>query len=73
MTNNGILNITLKELLKVLDARANVSIFNAIGERPIKQDKKVYELLVDSDFMKIYGGNDVKGLVSFINVTNILV
>ena len=72
MNNNGIINIRLVELLDILDARATVCIFKEIGEPAIK-DCKVYEILADKEFIKSHKRTEVKGLVSFINVTNILI
>lgn len=77
MENNAIINgFRLKDLLNILDARTCVSIFT--GEKQSDrvsntQAVVVYELLADSYFIKTYGNRDVKGLVSFINVTNILI
>lgn len=79
MENNAIINgFRLKDLLNILDARTCVSIFT--GEKQSDrvsynntQAVMVYELLADSYFIKTYGNRDVKGLVSFINVTNILI
>lgn len=73
MENNAILNIRLVELLNILDARATVSIFTKIDGEPVKSNFKVYELLADSYFIKAHKNTEVKGLISFINVTNILI
>ena len=73
MENNAILNIRLVELLNILDARAIITLFTEIGGEPAKSNVKVYELLADSDFIKAHKNTEVKGLVSFINVTNILI
>lgn len=73
--NNAIINgFRLKDLLNILDARAIVSIFTGITSNDIIKDScKVYEILADKDFLETYGKREVKGLVSFINTTNILI
>lgn len=74
--NNAIINgFRLKDLLNILDARTNVTIFTGIsaGDKVSEDAVKVYELLASEEFIKIYGKREVKGLVSFINVTNILI
>lgn len=73
MENNGILNINLVELLNILDARANISIFTEIGKPALYESIKVYELLNDKDFLANNRNTRVKGIVSFINNTNILI
>lgn len=76
MNNNAIINgFRLMDLLNILDARANVTVFTGItADDKVSADAvKVYELLADKDFISKYGKRDVKGLVSFINVTNILI
>ena len=76
MNNNAIINgFRLMDLLNILDARANVTVFTGItADDKVSSDAvKVYELLADKDFISKYGKRDVKGLVSFINVTNILI
>lgn len=73
MENNAILNIRLVELLNILDARTIITLFTEIGGEPVKSNVKVYELLADDEFIKAHKNTEVKGLVSFINVTNILI
>lgn len=73
MENNAILNIRLVELLNILDARDIITLFTEIGGEPVKSNVKVYELLADDEFIKAHKNTEVKGLVSFINVTNILI
>lgn len=74
MENNAIINgFRLKDLLNILDARANVTVYTGIKDKVSEDSVKVYELLADNDFMNKYGKKEVKGLVSFINVTNILI
>lgn len=76
MNNNAIINgFRLMDLLNILDARANVTVFTGItADDKVSADAvKVYELLADKDFISKYGKRDVKGLVSFIHVTNILI
>ena len=59
MENNAIINgFRLKDLLNILDARACVTIFTGAKEcdKVIGTDSvKVYELLADKEFLKIYG------------------
>lgn len=70
---NAIINgFRLKDLLNILDARTRVGIFTEIGKDAVK-DCVVYELLADKEFLDEYGNIEVTGLVSFINVTNILI
>lgn len=74
--DNAIINgFRLMDLLNILDARANITVFTGItADDKVSNDAvKVYELLADKDFISKYGKRDVKGLVSFINVTNILI
>lgn len=74
--NNAIINgFRLKDLLNILDARARVTVYTGItaNDKVTKDSVNVYELLASEDFIKTYGKRDVKGLVSFINVTNILI
>lgn len=76
MNNNAIINgFRLMDLLNILDARTNVTVFTGItADDKVSEDAvKVYNLLADKDFISKYGKRDVKGLVSFINVTNILI
>lgn len=76
MNNNAIINgFRLMDLLNILDARANVTVFTGItADDKVSSDAvKVYELLTDDKFMESYGKQEVTGLVSFINVTNILI
>ncbi len=75
MVNNAIINsFRLVDFLNILDARSNISIFTELGGLPLKESVYVYELLADKEFIETYGKRyDVKGLVSFIHVTNILI
>lgn len=73
MTNAIIRGFRLKDLLNILDARARVSIFTSETKAPVKDNVNVYELLADNEFINSYGKLEVSGLVSFINVTNILI
>ena len=73
MENNAIINMRLVELLNILDARTIITLFTEIGGEPVKSNVKVYELLADDEFIKAHKNTEVKGLVSFINVTNILI
>lgn len=72
--NNAIINgFRLKDLLNILDARALVSVYAGITVDDKIKSALVYELLADKEFIKTYGNKEVNGLVSFINVTNILI
>lgn len=74
--NNAIINgFRLKDLLNILDARARVTVFKGItaNDKVTADSVNVYELLASEDFIKTYGKREVRGLVSFINVTNILI
>lgn len=73
MENNAIIYMRLVELLNILDARDIITLFTEIGGEPVKSNVKVYELLADDEFIKAHKNTEVKGLVSFINVTNILI
>ena len=73
MTNAIIRGFRLKDLLNILDARARVSIYTSDTTPPVKDSVNVYELLANEEFIKTYGNKEVSGLVSFINVTNILI
>ena len=75
MEYNAIINkFRLVDFLNILDARSNISIFTSLAEKPLKDGVYVCELLADKDFIETYGKRyDVKGLVSFIDVTNILI
>lgn len=76
MTNAIIRGFRLKDLLNILDARASIAVFTQVGEAAIVgavSPVKVYELLANEEFIKTYGNKEVSGLVSFINVTNILI
>ena len=74
--NNAIINgFRLKDLLNILDARTRVTVYTGItSDDKITEDSvNVYELLASEDFIKTYGKQEVKGLVSFISTTNILI
>lgn len=73
MNNAIIRGFRLKDLLNILDARARVSIYTSETKPPVKDSVNVYELLANEEFIKTYGKQEVSGLVSFINVTNILI
>lgn len=74
--NNAIINgFRLKDLLNILDARARVTVFKGItaNDKVTADSVKVYELLASEDFIKTYGKREVRGLVCFIDTTNILI
>lgn len=73
MTNAIIKGFRLKDLLNILDARTRVSIYTSETKPPVIDSVYVYELLVNEEFIKTYGKQEVSGLVGFITVTNILI
>ena len=75
MENNSIIGFRLKNLLDILDARANVTVYTGITENDkiTSNAVKVYELLANTDFINKYGKKEVMGLVSFMLCTNILI
>lgn len=76
MKNNSIIGFRLKDLLDILDARANVTVYTGITEddKITSNAVKVYELLANTDFINKYGEKEVKGLgFSFMLCTNILI
>jgi hypothetical protein len=73
MRDSIIRGFRLKDLLNILDARTKVSVFTSETKAPVKDCVNVYELLADNEFINSYGKLEVSGLVSFINVTNILI
>jgi hypothetical protein len=72
MEKNAIIKIRLIDLLGILEARECVAVYVEGREAWIKSGK-VYDMLVDKDFIKIYGNRFVTGLISFPIVTNILI
>ena len=70
MKNNAHINITLADLLEVLDARKTVNIF--ISEKKSVKFGLVYEVLTDKDFIAACGGKSVIGITGIIGYTYIL-
>lgn len=70
MENNAIMNGRLKDLLNILDARAQVDIFTSETNRIATA--RVYILLADSEFMRTYGRYEVTGLTVGLS-TSILI
>lgn len=71
MKNNAHINITLADLLEILDARKTINIF--ISEKESVKFGLVYEVLTDKDFIKAYGDKSVIGITGIIGYTNILI
>ena len=75
MTNNGIISISVKDLLNILDARARVSIYT--GEKKediVKFSSNIYELLAVKEFIDTYGSYSVAGIIGLLgNSANILI
>ncbi len=70
MKNNAHINITLADLLNILDARKTINIF--ISETKSLKFGFVYEVLTDKDFISAYGDKSVVGITGILNYTNIL-
>lgn len=75
MFNNAIINISFKDLLNILDARARVSVFTGTKKEDIiKFNTSIYELLADKDFIDSYGSYNVAGVIGLLgNSANILI
>ena len=73
MENNAVVRIRFNDLLGILEAREVITVYNFVGEKPIKSNASIYELLADKEFMKQYGNYFVRGLISFPVTTNILI
>ena len=74
MEKNGIIISHFGAIIKVLDARAYVSVFT--GEKQednIKFNVPVYELLADKDFMREYEFYNVSGIIGTLNGLNIMI
>ena len=67
---NAIIRMNLDSLLSILEARANITIYE--GEEVIFSGN-VYELLTTNPFKAYYVNYRVIGIASALNVTNILV
>ena len=72
MEKNAVIKIRLNSLLGILEAKECVAVYAEEKQAAIKLGK-VYELLVDKDFMQQYGDRFVTGLISFPITTNILI
>ncbi len=75
MKNNKNIGATLEELLKVMDARANVNIFKDLGncKDELLRSNKIYNLISDPEFIGKYGSYNVIGLCVTLGVASILV
>lgn len=74
MKNNAIVNTNLGDLLNLLDARAFVNIFaGKNGDKCVKANRRVYELLSDKEFLKAYADRQVTGLLTLLNSISIMV
>ena len=74
MEKNGIIISHFGTIIKVMDARAYVSVFT--GEKQednIKFNVPVYELLADKDFMREYEFYNVSGIIGTLNGLNIMI
>lgn len=74
MEKNGIIISHFGAIIKVMDARAYVSVFT--GEKQednIKFNVPVYELLADKDFMREYEFYNVSGIIGTLNGLNIMI
>ena len=75
MKNNAIVNTRLEDLLNVMDARANVNIFNkelSLDERLIRSEK-LYYLIADGEVLSQFGSFKVIGLSVALGVASILI
>lgn len=73
MENNGVISIRFNDLIGIMEAREVITVYNFVGEKPIRSNVSIYELLADKEFMKQYGDYFVRGLISFPIMTNILI
>lgn len=74
MNNNAIVNTNLGDLLDLLDARAIVNIFAGNkGDKCVKCNRRVYEVLGDEEFLKAYANRQVTGLLTLLNSISIMV
>lgn len=74
MKNATILS-TLEDLLNVMDARANIDIFESKenNEQDLLRSTKLYNILPDDLFMTVYGDYKVVGLSITLGVASILI
>lgn len=76
---NSIINTRFKDLLEVMDARANITIFIALPDDKeyFLTSTKVYNLITDNlghtDYIGVYGDYKVIGLSITLNITSILI
>ena len=71
--NAIIRNFRLIDLLNILDARTQVSIFVGLADS-VAESKAVYELLADKAFIETYGNAYiVTGLAHFLARTSIMI
>ena len=74
MEKNGLIITHFGTLIKVLDARAYVSVFTGeTKDDNIKFNVPVYELLADKDFIGEYEFYSVSGIVGTLNGLNIMI
>lgn len=74
MEKNGIIISHFGALIKVLDARAYVSVFTGeTQDDNIKFNAPVYELLADKGFMNEYEFYNISGIVGTLNGLNIMI
>ena len=72
---NATILTTLEELLNVMDARANVNIFESKenNKQDLLRSTKLYNLLPDDLFITVYGDYKVVGLSIALGVVSILI
>ena len=74
MEKNALIISHFGTLIKVLDARAYISVFTGETENDnIKFNVHVYELLADKEFMKEYEFYNISGIVGTLNGLNIVI
>lgn len=74
MEKNALIISHFGALIKVLDARAYISVFTGeTKDDNIKFNVPVYELLADKDFIEQYEFYNVSGIVGTLNGLNIMI
>ena len=74
METNAIISAHFGALLKILDARAVISVYKGESKDDLLKFRvRVYELLVDKEFMDKYEYYDITGLISTLDGANILI
>lgn len=76
MINNGIIRITLGDLLSSLDARKNISIFldfPLLEKQNLLADTQVYKLEADESFINAYGDYPVIGIANNVTSLSIMI